>query len=141
MATPVELHTELEGVPAPLGFYSHAATFDNRAGRTAYLSGQIPIDESGELVSVGDFRGQVHQTFDNIQAVLTGLGTSWEEVVFVRSFLTRVDDLAAYTEERKKIYAEVCPNGPPPTTTVYCDLYHPDCLLEVEAVAVISDAQ
>ena len=138
MTTGVELHTELEGVPPPLGFYSHAASVQNGVGRTAYLSGQIPVDMSGELVGVGDFRRQVHQTFDNIQRVLAGLGSSFEQVVYVRSFLTRVDDLAAYTEERKKIYAQVCPKGPPPTTTVYVDLYHPDCLLEVEVVAVVS---
>jgi enamine deaminase RidA (YjgF/YER057c/UK114 family) len=52
----------------------------------------------------------------------------------------RTDDLPAYREERERLYGEVCASGPPPTTTlVVGGLYHPDCLFEVDAVAVLRD--
>ena len=50
------------------------------------------------------------------------------------------DDLPAYREERERFYGKVFTSAPPPTTTlVVAGLYHPDCLFEVDAVAVLRD--
>ena len=52
--------------PAPIGPYSQAV----RAGTTIYVSGQIPLSASGEMVGAGDVAAQAHQVLRNLRAVL-----------------------------------------------------------------------
>ena len=128
-----------EGAPLPVGPYSVAAVAE-QGSRTAYISGQVSADASGNLTGLGDFRAQFHGAFENLQRVLQSLGASFDDVAYVRGHLVRADDLPAYREERERFYGEVCTSAPPPTTTlVVAGLYHPDCLFEVDAVAVLRD--
>jgi enamine deaminase RidA (YjgF/YER057c/UK114 family) len=127
-----------EGVPPPVGPYSQVAIAEPGA-RLALISGQVAADASGNLVGIGDFRAQFLAAFGNLGNVLGSLGASFDDVAFVRGYLTREADLPAYRDERERFYASACTQGPPPTTTlVVAGLYHPDCLLEVDAVAILS---
>jgi enamine deaminase RidA (YjgF/YER057c/UK114 family) len=129
-----------EGVAPPVGPYSHVAIVDP-GSRLAFIAGQVAADPSGQLVGVGDFRAQFEAAFANLGRVLESLGTSFDDVAFVRGYLSRADDLPAYREERERLYASVCTGAAPPTTTLVVGaLYHPDCLLEVDAVAVLPAA-
>jgi enamine deaminase RidA (YjgF/YER057c/UK114 family) len=127
-----------EGAPLPVGPYSVAAVAE-QGSRTAYISGQVSADPSGNLTGVGNFRAQFRGSFENLQRVLHSLGASFDDVAYVRGHLVREDDLLAYREERERFYGEVCTSSPPPPTTtlVVAGLYHPDCLFEVDAVAVL----
>src|SRR3546814_4698438 len=63
--------------PAAIGPYSQAV----RCGNTVYLSGQIPLDPAtGELVQ-GDFSAQTTRVFENLRAVITAAGGSFDDVV------------------------------------------------------------
>jgi len=125
-----------EGAPLPVGPYSVAAVVEP-GRRTVYISGQVSADTSGNLTGVGDFRAQFHGAFENLRRVLESLGASFEDVAYVRGHLVRAEDLPAYREERERFYGEVCRSPPPTTTLVVAGLYHPDCLLEVDAVAAL----
>jgi enamine deaminase RidA (YjgF/YER057c/UK114 family) len=127
----------LSSVPPPVGPYSHVAVTES-GERLAHIAGQVGSDETGALVAPGDFVRQCRQAFANLQAALSELGASFEDVAYLRGYLARSEDLPAYREERERLYARVCPGKPPPTTTlVVAALYHPDCLFEVDAVAVL----
>ncbi len=63
-------------------------------GSTVYVSGQVPLDESGECIGVGNFDAQVRQTYDNLTKILTALGVGWEAVAIMHIYI--VD----YTPER-----------------------------------------
>jgi reactive intermediate/imine deaminase len=59
-----------DAAPKAIGTYSQAI----RAGRTVYLSGQIPLDPAtGELVG-GDMEAQVRRVFENLKAVAQAAG-------------------------------------------------------------------
>ncbi|PXX26730.1 2-iminobutanoate/2-iminopropanoate deaminase [Arenibacter sp. ARW7G5Y1] len=63
--------------PAPIGPYNQAVM----AGNTLYISGQIPIDpKTGELVS-GDIKKETEQSMQNLKAILTEAGMTFENVV------------------------------------------------------------
>ena len=58
--------------PRAIGTYSQAV----RAGKTVYLSGQIPlVPESMEMVE-GDMGAQIRRVFDNLSAVAEAAGGS-----------------------------------------------------------------
>src|SRR4029453_11025644 len=58
--------TNPPGVYAPVPHYSQVA----RAGNTLYISGQLAIDERGELVGLGDARAQARQAWKNLVGVV-----------------------------------------------------------------------
>ena len=83
------IHTD--AAPAAIGPYSQAV----RHGNTVWLSGQIPLDPAtGQLVT-GDIAAQARRVFDNLRAVCTAAGGSFDDVVRVGIYLTDLGDFAA----------------------------------------------
>ena len=80
-----------EQAPAAIGPYSQAV----RKGGMVFLSGQIPLDPAtGQLVE-GDIAAQARRVFDNLRAVCTAAGGSFDDVVRVGIYLTDLGDFAA----------------------------------------------
>ena len=68
---------DIPNVPEAVGPYSQLSI----AGDSVYLSGQLPIDpNTGKLVS-GPIEDQTEQVFNNIEAVLKGVGLELSDVV------------------------------------------------------------
>lgn len=105
-----------------------------RVGDLLFVSGQVGIDDAGELVSLDDFPTQADQAFRNLGRVLEAGGSSLERVVKVTIFLT---DMAAnfpkVVELRRKWFT---PPYPADTIVQVQSLYRPEVMLEVEAVAL-----
>ena len=77
--------------PAPIGPYNQAVL----SGNTLYISGQIPIDPTtGELVE-GDIRRETQQSMENLKAILTEAGMTFENVVKSTIF---VKDMHQFSE-------------------------------------------
>ena len=73
-----------EAAPKAIGTYSQAI----RAGRTVYVSGQIPLDPAtGELVS-GDMDAQVRRVFENLKAIAIAGGGSLADAAKLTVYLT-----------------------------------------------------
>jgi enamine deaminase RidA (YjgF/YER057c/UK114 family) len=119
---------------APAG-YSHVVVA--QGGRTLYLAGQIALDKEGKLVGRGDFRAQVKQVFENIKARLEEGGATFKDVVKLNYYLTDASDLQALRETRDSyINTE---NPPASTLVVVKQLVRQEYLLEIEAIAVVSE--
>jgi 2-iminobutanoate/2-iminopropanoate deaminase len=105
-----------------------------RVGDLLFVSGQVGIDDAGELVSLDDFQAQADQAFSNLGRVLEAGGSSLERVVKVTIFLT---DMAAnfpkVVELRRKWFT---PPYPADTIVQVQSLYRPEVMLEIEAVAL-----
>lgn len=77
--------------PGAIGPYSQGV----RSADTVYLSGQTPLDPAtGGLVD-GDVATQAGQAFDNLAAVCTAAGGSFDDVVRVGLYLTDLEDFEA----------------------------------------------
>lgn len=63
------------GVHQPAAPYSHAMI--TSPGKSISISGQVPVDENGQVVSTDDFEAQVDQVFANIGRILEAAGASF----------------------------------------------------------------
>jgi len=119
---------------APAG-YSHVVEVEG--GRTLYIAGQVAVDKDGNLVGRGDFRAQVKQVFENLKARLEEGGATFKDVIKLSYYLTDASDVQALRDTRNSyINTE---NPPASTLVVVKQLVREEYLIEVEAVAVVSE--
>ena len=110
--------------------YSHAI----KIGNTIYVSGQVALDEEGNLMGEGDMIAQTERAYENLRRVLEAAGATITDIVKLTIFCRDSDSFAKTGEVRRKYFG----NHFPATTAVEVNrLMDPDCLIEVEAVAVI----
>lgn len=97
------VHTDR--APAAIGTYSQAV----RAGKTVYLSGQIPLDPvTMELVG-GGVDAQIRQVFDNLAAVAQAAGGELADVVKLTVYLTDLGDFQRVNEIMAQYFDEPYP--------------------------------
>ena len=102
-----------------------------QVGDTLYVSGQIAVDNTGNVVGEGDCEAQSRQVMANIRAVVKAVGGSMDNVVKITCFLTDVANYPSYS----KVRAETFPSNPPASSTVIvAGLVRPELLVEVEAI-------
>ena len=105
-------------------------------GRLVIVSGQVALDENGQIIGEGDFEAQAVRVFGNVKSALAAGGASLEDVVRLGAFLTDRQYLPIYREVRTRYLAEPYPAS----TGVIADLIMPELLIEVEALAVLPEA-
>jgi len=99
-----------------------------------FVSGQVPLDDDGNLVAPGDFDGQARRTFENLGRVLDEAGGTFGDIVKVTVYLTDMARLPDYG----RIKAEYIRGRPPASTAVgVTALAVPGLMIEVEATAVL----
>lgn len=118
-------------LPAVPG-YTHAV--EVRGGRTLYISGQVALNEQGQLVGKGNVIAQAEQVFHNIQLALQAAGASFEHVVKLTFFMTDITDLPRIRSIRDQYINTLQP--PASSAVEVRRLVHEDWLLEIEAIAV-----
>ncbi|MEX2691881.1 RidA family protein [Rhizobium mongolense] len=102
-------------------------------GRTLYISGQIGVDEVGDVLP--GIAAQSDAVFINLRAVLKEAGMTFEDLVKTTVFLTNRDDFPTFAEIRKAHLGHAKPSS---TLVIVSGLVRPDLLVEVEGVAVAS---
>lgn len=122
------------GLNAPKGF-THVVT--TRGGRLVFISGQVAYDAKGEVVGKGDLKAQARRVYENLKIALAAAGATFADVVKSNGYVVNLkrEDLAALREIR----AEYLPERDPPASTVVgvASLANPDCLIEIEVLAVV----
>ncbi|NBP68488.1 MAG: RidA family protein [Cytophagia bacterium] len=119
--------------------YTH--TVVSSSGRTIYISGQVPVNEAGQVVGEGDLKAQTKQVYDNLLYCLRFAGARFEDVVKMTTYVVnyKPSDIDIVREVRKGYLSK---ENPPASTLVGVQsLVHPDYLIEIEAIAVIPDKQ
>ncbi len=108
-----------------------------RVGDLLFISGQAAIDQTGQIVGVGDFEAQAKQTFENLDRVLRAGGSSLRNVVKVTIFLTDMTNFGRIVKLRGNWFT-----APYPADTIVevRSLYSPDAMIEIEAIAVADSA-
>lgn len=102
------------------------------------ISGTASIDEQGRTVHVGDLRGQVRRTYDNITKLLASEGATWRDIVRTTCYLRDIErDYQVFNEERTAFYREQRLDPLPASTGIQAILCRPDLLVEIEAIAML----
>ena len=115
--------------------FSQVATV--RGGKTIYVSGQVALDEKGELVGRGDLRAQTRKVFENLELALAAAGAGFENLIKMNYYIVgyRPEHLAPIREVRSEYLSRT---HPPASTLVGVEaLFQDGVLIEVEAIAVV----
>ena len=121
------VHTE--SAPAAVGPYSQGFW----AGELFFSAGQVGLDPaSGDLVG-DDVESQAEQAMDNIHAVLTVAGLSFDDVVKTTIFL---DDMADFVTVNG-IYASRLRTPYPARSTVAVQTLPKGARVEIEVIAYV----
>jgi reactive intermediate/imine deaminase len=118
---------------APPTGYTHVV--ETKGSRTVYISGQIALDPQGKLVGENDMQAQAEQVFKNLQAALASVGATFADVVKFTYFIVDISQIQAIRDVRNR-YINTA-NPPASTAVEVRQLFRPEFLLEVEAVAVL----
>lgn len=104
-----------------------------------FIAGQTALAADGAVVGVGDFAAQLDRAYANLGIALAASGATYGDIVSLRTFLTREDDVAAFVALRDARHRLLYPEGdyPPNTLLVVGRLALPELLVEVEAIAAI----
>lgn len=86
------------------------------AGPFLFVSGQASVDNQGKIVN-DSFAEEMKRSFDNVRRILEASGLSLADVVQVRSYVARQEDLAEYNRIYRTLFS---PPYPARTTLIGC---------------------
>ena len=121
---------KVKGIPEPISHYTPVV----RAGRMVFVSGMEPKDEKGATVGKGDVTAQARQVLENIKRCLAAAGASFADVCKVTVYVRNIQDRPKINEVRKQYFGA---SRPASTLVEVSRFVNPDCLLEIEATAVL----
>ena len=115
--------------PAAIGPYSQAV----RVGNTLWLSGQTPLDPRTRQLVAGDLEAQIRQVFDNLKAVVTAAGATFDDVVKANIYLIDFSHFALVN----KVMAEYFREPYPARTTIGAASLPLGAQIEVECIVAL----
>lgn len=117
--------------------YGFSQIVTTSGGRTVYLSGQTAFNAEEKIVGITR-KEQMEQCLKNITIALSEVNGSLSDVVSLRIYMVKYNpDIEG--NEISQVLKEFFPGSNPPATTWIgiAALAHKDCLIEIEAIAVI----
>lgn len=117
--------------------WTHVVTVTG--GKTVYVSGQVSVNERGEVVGKGDLRAQTEQTFENLKHALTAVGATFRDVVKTNLYVVGLKP--EYVPIIREVRSRYVDAQRPPASTLagVAALVGADWLIEIEAVAVLPE--
>ena len=128
MTTPL-IPISSSDAPAAIGPYSQAI----RAGDFLFASGQIPLDPTTGTITEGGITAQTHQVLQNLGAVLTAAGVTFDRVVKTTIYLADMGDFSAVNE----VYAGYFPAPAPARATIQAAGLPKNVRVEIDLVAYL----
>jgi 2-iminobutanoate/2-iminopropanoate deaminase len=87
-----------------------------RAGDYVFISGQASVDDEGKIVT-GTFAEECRNSFQNLGKILKGAGLSFSDVVQVRNYVGRQEDLTEFNQIYREFFSVPFPAR---TTIIGC---------------------
>ncbi|MBO5363799.1 MAG: RidA family protein [Clostridia bacterium] len=115
-----------QSAPAAIGPYSQAI----QLGNLLFTSGQIPLDPATGILVGETVTEQTERVMQNLGAVPSAAGSSFENAVKTTCFLANMDDFAAFNAVYAK-YFTTCPAR----SCVAVKTLPKGALVEVEVIA------
>jgi enamine deaminase RidA (YjgF/YER057c/UK114 family) len=122
---------------SPTSGWTHVVT--STGGKTVYISGQVSVNERGELVGKGDLKAQTRKTFENLETALAAVKASFRDVVKMNLYVVglKPEHVPLIREVRA---AHVSAEEPPASTLVGVSaLVGADWLIEIEVIAFVPE--
>jgi len=115
-----------------VGFFSHAVKAEGK--QFLFISGLTARDINGNVVGKGDMRAQTRQILENMKIILEEAEASFDQIVKATVYVT---DLK-YFKKIHEVRAQYFKGDFPASTLVQVSrLVNEDCMIEIDAVAVL----
>lgn len=108
-----------------------------KSGKTIYLSGQVALDDKGNLVGENDMKAQVDKAYQNIADLLKNFDLSMDNIVDETWFVTNmehtmenIDEIFELRQKRYGKFPEVAN-----TLVEVKSLVMPELLIEIKCIA------
>lgn len=121
-------------LPVPRSAYSQGVKV--KGGTLVFLSGVGPADEEGVLQAPGDYRGQVHATWEHMRRIMAKAGGSVEDIVTMTVYTTERRWGEIFTDMRKEVFKKGYPSS---AFMEARKLKMPGAMIEIQAIAVVKD--
>ncbi|WP_121357244.1 RidA family protein [Flavisolibacter nicotianae] len=86
------------------------------AGPFIFISGQASVDKNGKIVN-DSFENECRRSFENVHSILQATGLDFSDVVQVRNYVGRQEDLQRFNEIYREFFSEPYPAR---TTLIGC---------------------
>ena len=107
------------------------------AVKTIYIGGQNAVNEAGEIVGKGDMKAQATQILKNLKHALKAADARFENIIKWNIYILQGQNIQPALEVFQKEMKTM--SHPPLITGVHvAGLANPDFLLEIEAIAVVT---
>jgi 2-iminobutanoate/2-iminopropanoate deaminase len=128
-----QLHTAL--LSAPSGHFSQGVIAPAR-GRMVFISGMTARDVDGRVVGAGDIDMQTRQVCENLKHAVGATGGTLNDVVRVDVFVRNIEHFDVIHRVRREYF-----DAPAPASTMLevSKMVSPEMLIEINAIAIISD--
>lgn len=87
-----------------------------QSGDIVFVSGQASVDNEGNIV-VGTFEEECRRSFENLRTILQAAGLTFEDVVQVRNYVGKQEDLPEFNQIYKDYFKQPYPAR---TTLIGC---------------------
>ena len=114
--------------PKAIGPYSQAI----RANGLLFVSGQIALDPSTQLLAAGDIKAQTERVMENLKGIVEAAGSALDRVVRTTVFLADMSEFAAMND----IYGRYFPAQPPARSTIQAARLPRDVRVEIDLIAL-----
>ena len=116
-----------------MGAYSHAYKIDIGNAEMIFTTGQIAVDNNGNVVFENDVSRQTEFIFESINKILHQAGSNIDDIVKVTIFVTDINDFDKISPVRNKYLAKAEAVS---TLVEVSKLVKDGCKIEIEAIAV-----
>ncbi|MGD8306034.1 MAG: RidA family protein [Ignavibacteria bacterium] len=106
-----------------------------KIGNVIEISGTTAV-EGEKIIGIGDPYLQTENIINKFKNVLEIAGSSLDDIVRVRMYVTNMDDWEVISKAFSKYFRSIKPAA---TLVGVKSLINPDLLVEIEATAIISD--
>jgi reactive intermediate/imine deaminase len=124
------LHHMIATGPRPVAPFSHAVEADG----WVFVTGQMPTDPAAPDAPLPEgIEAQTRRVMANLEIVLAGIGLGWQNVTYVRIYLTQFERDYAAMNAVYRTYFE--PGKLPGRTTVGVTALAVGALVEIDLIA------
>jgi reactive intermediate/imine deaminase len=124
-----------DAVRKPIGVFSQATVVEAK-GRLVFISGMTARRPDGSIAGIGDIVAQTRQVCENIRAAVEAAGGTLDDVCRVDVYVRNMEHFEAIHKVRAEYFK---PPFPASTMVEVTKMVSPDYLIEMNAIAVVSD--
>jgi 2-iminobutanoate/2-iminopropanoate deaminase len=120
----------------PNGHFSQATRIAAK-GDLVFISGMTARTVDGSIAGVGNVEVQTRQVCENLKAAVEEAGGTLDDIVRVDVYVRNMEHFETIHKVRREYF-----KAPAPASTMVevCKMTSPDYLIEINAIAVLSNA-